>query len=98
LADLLAGIRLPLTLLLFGEGARSFAVEQMSLLYDVRIGGKDGGARGALKLSGDGAKWQTKENDRNVSVKAADIMNARWVKIGRHFQLKFQKQDSSVVR
>jgi hypothetical protein len=70
----------------------------MSLVYDVRIGGKDGGSRGSLKLTNDGVKWQARDSDRTVSVKTADMEGAEWVKIGKHFQLKFKQTDSSIVR
>lgn len=70
-----------------------------SLQFDVRVGGKDGGPRGTLKLSKEGAKWQARDNqDRSVSVKAVDVEGAEWMRTGKHFQLRLKQSDASIVR
>eukprot|EP00286_Rhodomonas_abbreviata_P021096 CAMPEP_0181305358 /NCGR_PEP_ID=MMETSP1101-20121128/9683_1 /TAXON_ID=46948 /ORGANISM="Rhodomonas abbreviata, Strain Caron Lab Isolate" /LENGTH=795 /DNA_ID=CAMNT_0023411261 /DNA_START=27 /DNA_END=2414 /DNA_ORIENTATION=+ len=70
----------------------------MSQTFDVRIGGKDGGARGTLKLSSESFRWDARDNDRRVEVKAVDVEGVQWCRTGKHFQLRIKQSDGTVTR
>lgn len=70
----------------------------MSQTFDVRLGGKDAGSRGILKLASESFDWNARDSDRRIQVKAVDVDGVIWCRTGRNFQLRIKQSDGTVVR